>query len=210
VTTERERVLSDFIDAWNAGRRPDVDAHLRRVDAAERDVLADEIASFLTWAPDPEYDDAALVALTADAVAALAQAGAAEPGSWWSAWLPLLRRRAALTRAQLADRLGERLGLAAATRPKAERYLGDLEEGRLDPAGLSAGLLDSLAGALGIGASVLHQAARGRAASAPLFRGDDVAPDAAADLDVLADALTTQVPQDWDEIDVLFRGGNSA
>lgn len=207
MTSERERVLSDFIDAWNAGRRPDVDAHLRRVDPAQRDVLADEIASFLTWAPDPDYDDAALVALTADAVAALARAGAADPASWWSAWLPLLRRRAALTRAQLAERLGEWLGLAAATRPKAERYLGDLEEGRLDPAGLSGGLLDGLAGALGIGANVLHEAARGRTA-APLFRADDVTPDAVAELDVLADALTTEVPDDWDEIDVLFRGGN--
>ncbi|MBX5442151.1 MAG: hypothetical protein IRZ32_11575 [Solirubrobacteraceae bacterium] len=207
MTSERERVLSDFIDAWNAGRRPDVDAFLAQVAAAERDALADEIAAFVAWAPDPDYDDDAMVAVTAEAVTALAAAGAAEPASWWSAWMPLLRERAALTRAGLAARLGERLGLAAGARAKTERYLAELEGGRLDPSGLSRRLLDALAGALGIGADVLHDAAHGRPAAAPLFRGDDVSSGAAAALDVLADALTAEVRDGWDEVDVLFRGG---
>ena len=47
-----EQVLGDFVDAWNAGRRPRVGEALRRVPAgADRDELADRIAAWLEVAP---------------------------------------------------------------------------------------------------------------------------------------------------------------
>ena len=47
-----EQVLSDFIDAWNAGGRPRVRDYLARVPEAERDALADEIS---TWLEDRSH-----------------------------------------------------------------------------------------------------------------------------------------------------------
>ena len=35
VSTVREQVLSEFIDAWNAGRRPEVDDYIARVPAED-------------------------------------------------------------------------------------------------------------------------------------------------------------------------------
>ena len=53
MTTDRDRILSEFIDDWNAGRRPDVDDYLARVPEGERDELADQLMSFLTFGPPP-------------------------------------------------------------------------------------------------------------------------------------------------------------
>ena len=33
-----DRILSDFIDAWNAGRRPEVDDYVGRADEADREI----------------------------------------------------------------------------------------------------------------------------------------------------------------------------
>ena len=53
-----DQVLSDFIDAWNAGRRPRVREYLARLpDGPERDELADQITTWLEVAPTPAYDD---------------------------------------------------------------------------------------------------------------------------------------------------------
>src|SRR3954465_15392638 len=63
VSTVREQVLSEFIDAWNAGKRPDVDDYLARVPANEQGALSDELLSFLSLAPTPEYSDGAMAAI---------------------------------------------------------------------------------------------------------------------------------------------------
>ncbi len=52
-----DQVLSDFMDAWNAGRRPRVREYLARLpDGPEREELADQITDWLEVAPTPEYD----------------------------------------------------------------------------------------------------------------------------------------------------------
>ena len=55
-----DRILSDFIDAWNAGRRPEVDDYVGRADEPDRAPLASDFVAFLAFAPTPEYDDANL------------------------------------------------------------------------------------------------------------------------------------------------------
>ena len=77
-----DQVLGVFIDAWNAGRRPDVDAFLARVPEAERDELAARIATWLELAPTPAYDADARAAIAREPVllAARAAAGAARAG----------------------------------------------------------------------------------------------------------------------------------
>ena len=48
MSTTSQQLLSEFIDDWNAGRRPDVRAFLHRLPAgAERDELADQIGRWL-------------------------------------------------------------------------------------------------------------------------------------------------------------------
>jgi hypothetical protein len=43
-----DQILSDFVDAWNAGRRPGALEYLARApEGAERDALADLITSWL-------------------------------------------------------------------------------------------------------------------------------------------------------------------
>ena len=51
MSTDREQILSEFVDAWNAGRRPDADDYLARVHEADRDELAAELTAFLRFAP---------------------------------------------------------------------------------------------------------------------------------------------------------------
>ena len=50
-----DRVLSEFIDDWNAGRRPQVDEYLERVPEPERAELADQLMTWLEVAPTPTY-----------------------------------------------------------------------------------------------------------------------------------------------------------
>lgn len=217
MTTMRERVLSEFIDAWHAGRRPDVDEFLERVEPAERDALADEIATFLTWAPEPEYDDSALEAIAAEPIVAEAMRAVGDGEGLWPALIPRLRKRAQLTVSEVARRLGETLALAPSSVPKTATYLGQMEHGELDPNRVSRRALDALGGVLGIDGRELEAAGTmaawpmpAPAAPAPMFRADEESAGAArADLEVLADALTTP-GEDWDEVDELFRGGRSA
>jgi hypothetical protein len=70
-----------------------------------------------------------------------------------------------------------------------------------------------VASALGIGPGVLEGLGAGwpaplPAAPAPLFRADAPAAEAVqGDLELLADALSSEPVGDWDEVDALFRGG---
>jgi hypothetical protein len=214
VTTDRERVLSEFIDAWNAGRRPDVDAFLERVPEAERTPLADEIASFLTWAPTPDYDDATLEQIAAEPIVREAFAATEQQAGLWPSLLPRLRKRAAVTTRQLAAGLVQALRLPAGSEGKTEAYLERMEHGALDPAGVSRRLLEGLARVLGVPTDELEGAGdlglrHSRAApAAAFFRAEDHAAEAVReDLEVFADALAAPPSEPWDEVDELFRGG---
>lgn len=206
--THPDQILSEFIDAWNAGRRPDVDEFLGRVPDEQQAELAEEITTFLAFAPTPAYDEAALSALRADpAVAAAAQALAGE-SSQWPMLLPRLRERAGLSLADVARQVSSFLGLGG-REEKTERYLADMERDALDPSGVSRRVLDALGRVLGTDATDLGSAgdAGGWARPAPaLLRGkaDELQ---ISDLETLADAMTTDSPVDWDEVDELFRGG---
>jgi hypothetical protein len=209
VPPETDRILSDFVDAWNAGRRPDVETYLARAPDSEREALAGEIATFLAFAPTPDYDDAALAAIRAEP-AVLAAGGALEaPGGLWPQLLPRLRARAALSTGELAARLVAVLGLGAERERKTCGYLEQLEAGALEPRGLSGRLLDGLARVLEVPRGALEGAGGFAAPPAPaLFRAEGAAAEALrADLDVVADALAAPAGGAWDDVDELFRGG---
>ena len=211
MTPDRDRILSAFVDAWNAGDRPEVDAFVGRVPEAERAELAEAIAAFLTWAPTPAYSAATLDAIAAEPAVQAALAASRGPGGLWPELLPRLRTRAGLSPPQLAAALVRGLGLQAGSEGKAEGYLQRMERGELEPAGVSRRLLGGLARVLGVPAGELEGAGdvgTWQPAAAARFRAEAGAAEAVReDLEVLADVLAARPDEDWDEVDALFRGG---
>jgi hypothetical protein len=204
-----DRALSEFIDDWNAGRRPQVDDYLERVAESDRDQLGDQLMTWLEIAPTPRYDDAARKAIAAEPVVQEAIGAMSSESGLWPALLPRLRSRAALSLSELASKLADAVALGGDAETKTERYLGELEAGSLDPERISKRVLDGLARVLRVDVTVLEEAGGGAFRPAPMFRAS-VPPraDTARNLEVLADMLTAPTPaEDWDEVDQLFRGG---
>ena len=215
MPADRDRILSEFIDAWNAGQRPDVDDFLGRVPAGEQSDLADMLASFLTFAPTPRYSDATLEDIRAEPVVAAALAASGRRGGLLPTLLTSLRERLALTPHELASKLVGALELPTEKAPKTASYVERLERGELDPSRVSRRVFDALARILGVPRDELEGAAdlgsRGAVrttAPAPVFRADeDAARDVSRHLDVLADALQAPGGAGRDEVDDLFLGG---
>ena len=204
--TGTDRILSEFIDAWRAGRQPDAAAYVDRSPPEARPELADAIGTFLALAPEPAYDATAWARLTGDPeVAAVAAAVAADATAPWSVLLPRLRARRGFSLDELAAALARRLGTPG-REAKAARYLEALEHDRLVPARLSRRLLDALAGVLDAPAAWLERAGAGPAAPAgALYRREGEAP-VEQRLEIIADALLAPAAE-WDEVDELFQGG---
>ena len=191
----RDQVLSDFIDAWNAGRRPRAADHLRRVEPGpERDALAAELALWLEIAPPPRT-------LDRDAVRRELSAG-------WPEALPRLRARAGYDVPALAGRLVDDLGLGGGA-DRAAAYLGEMEAGTRGPDKVSRRLLDALGRLLGVTAEALADLGGAPRRPAPLFRDEDGGgAELARRLAALARAASTRPPRD--ELDRLFDGGPDA
>ena len=208
--TETERLLSEFIDDWNAGRRPQVDAFVSRARAQERAALEDGIAAFLDNAPLPHYDEQTLAAIRAqEPVRALARAiGDQDP---WTELLPRLRRRRGLSPADLAGAVRTGFGLQQRDGERAREYIESLEAGELTSARLSRRLVAALATALGVPAATLENA-RAAWSVAPaggrlIWRAEEGRQaELAAHLDTLAQAMREPA----DELDRLFTGGPDA
>lgn len=211
MTIDRDRILSEFIDSWNAGRRPDIDEHLERAAEEDRPGLLEDITSFIRWAPTPDYDEPTIEAIRAEPAMAAAMARARRPAVPWPALLAQRRRALKLSTADLASRLVESLGLNAKQAPKAERYLEQAERGELDPSRFRQRLLDALAETLQTSRKDMGGAAwRSMAPAAPAaaFRADRKAAEYVRDdLELLADMAAAPSEKDWDEVDELFRGG---
>jgi transcriptional regulator with XRE-family HTH domain len=212
-----EQVLDDFIDAWNAGRRPRVGEYLRRVPSgAPRDELASRLTLWLEVAPAPQHDERTRASIRAEPAVQQTLAAVGEAAGLWPAVVPRLRARAGISVRDLAAGLVERFGLAAGADTRAADYLERLERGELEPARVSRRLLDALAARLGVGAELLAGLGAGagpRAATsgAALFRATGVAdPTLHDDIEALSRAALTPAPPPMDELDRLFTGGPAA
>ena len=211
MTSDRDRVLSEFIDAWNAGRRPDVDDYVARVPSDEQAALADQLIAFLSFAPTPAYDDAALDAIRAEPIVAAALAAPGERGGLLPALLVDLRERFAMSIPQVAGELVALLGLPDDRQEKTAAYLDRLEHGELEPRRVSRRVFDALSRLFGVPRHELEGAGDlgGWGPSlAPVFRADDDAAGAVTHhLQVLTDALDAPGGAGRDEVDDLFLGG---
>lgn len=211
-----DQLFSDFIDAWNAGRRPELDDYLAQVpDPTARRELAEQIAGWVDLAPTPAYSEAVRAEIRATPAVARVLAAAGQEGGLWPELLPELRARSSLTLAGLAARVRERFSLGEVEQERTARFLGRMESGELEPAGVSRRLLDALGELLDTSAERLADAGMfGRglnpaaAGGAHLFRADPGAgAPLSADLSVLAEAARAPAPEPLDEVERLFLGG---
>ena len=208
-----DRVLSEFIDDWNAGRRPRVEDYLARVDPPERDALADEIAAWMEVAPTPAYGDAARAQIRAAPAVRAAQDAFGTKSGLWPALLPRLRSRSQLSVSAAAQRLAEVLGFQG-REGKVERYLVQMEEGSLEADRVSARVLEGLARVLGVSPLELRRTGTmsgpaPAAAGGALFRAAEPTSHQLNELETVADEMLAgaAAPRDWDEVDEAFLGG---
>ena len=89
-----EQLLSDFIDAWNAGRRPRVRDYLARLpDGPERDDLADQLTSWLEVAPTPAYSEPTRAEISRTPALARLRDATDQDAGLWPTLVPTLRER---------------------------------------------------------------------------------------------------------------------
>jgi len=213
--TAIEQLLSEFIEAWNAGRRPDLEAYLERAPEDQRDELADEIETWLMIAPPPAYDEATRAEIAADPILIAALAAGAETVTPWATRVRALRERAGLKIEQVAERLGAALKLPAEPRRTTE-YLTRAERGEFDERRLSRRLVTALATVLGADPDELRPAWPGPALTVQHYRTYSDAPiDQKAlrkQFDAVSRAASVPPPSapPLDELDRLFLGGPDA
>src|SRR5215212_7284615 len=132
--TSLDEILSDFIDAWNAGERPGLDEYLERVVEAEREELAGLIRAFMVDAPVPAYSAETLREIQSEpAVRRTIELIEARSGLW-AELLPRLRTRGRLTREQVVSRLAAALGQQP-REASVHTYYHRMESGTIEPAG---------------------------------------------------------------------------
>jgi transcriptional regulator with XRE-family HTH domain len=210
-----EQVLSDFIDAWNAGRRPRLRDYLERVPAGtQRDDLADQISSWLEIAPTPDYDAATRAEIRAEPVVQHIFESVGDDAGLWPQLVPRLRARRGWTVAQLAERLVVHLHLARDAEARTAAYVEQLERGELEPSRLSRRLLEALGTLLGASPGTLADAGglptmlRTPTMGSALMRADE-RPEAQflEDIELLSRAAMRPAPKPMDDVDRLFLGG---
>ena len=189
-----DRLLAEFRAAFEADPRTRPAPYLARAAAAQRRELAALIDGWLASAPRR-----AAGAPTAAPAVALDRAQRALGGAGgWGELLPALRQRARLGRDELAARLADALGVGDRA-PKVARYYARMEDGRLDPGGVSDRVLEAL------GALVGTTAARLRAAAGP--PAAPASPAVRAVLRPRTASASAARREPADEVDRLFTGG---
>jgi transcriptional regulator with XRE-family HTH domain len=211
MTTSIDTLLGQFIEAWNAGERPDVRDYLERAADADRDALADALTTWLEVAPAPAYDEATLAAIAREPAlrAALDALEEREPVPAGAAFAAL-RERAGLGVDELAGRLTRLFGVG--DEPRTAQYVERLERGDLDPSRLSRRLLAGLAAILGAGTTDLP-ARPALGTGQAFFRAEEGSDEwVAGAIDALSRAALAPAPEGepMDELDRLFLGGPEA
>ena len=204
--TDLEVLLARFIEEWNAGRRPAVEDFVSQADTVECDELADQISTFLAFAPTPRFDETTIdELLSAPGVEASVRAFTAEAGAW-PTLLPRLRAQAGLSLRDLASRVLRAANLGDRGLDKTARRLGEMERGGLDASSVSAEVIELLGRVLGINSADLTRTGMPATAAGALYRRE-AGRDVAEALDLLADGLAAPTPEgEWDEVDELFFG----
>ena len=203
--TNIDTLLNEFIDAWNAGERPDVLDFLERADAAERAELRGALKAWLAVAPAPAYSDQTLAEIAAEPALANALAAASAQREPVAARVRRLREQAGLGVAELAASVSSAFSLPDAARVGG--YLERLESGELAEERLSRRLIGALSDALGAGRGMLDPSPP-LAASALFRAAGEVEDELVEEIGAMSAAVFAQAPEaTMDETDRLFCGG---
>src|SRR5215207_9418544 len=168
--TDLDVLLARFIEEWNNGQRPAVEDFLSQANAVERDELADQISTFLAFAPTPRFEETTIdELLSAPAVEAAARAFASDAGAW-PTLLPRLRAQAGLSLRDLAGRVLRAADLGDRGLDKTEQRLGEMERGDLDASNVSTRIINVLGSVLGINSADLTRTGMPAAAAGALYR----------------------------------------
>jgi hypothetical protein len=198
---ELDRLIAEYKEAWRAGRG-DPRPFLDRAAPADRALLAALIDAFLEEAPRRERweHDPAAAAVTEDVERSLSGAS-----GLWPALLPRLRGRARLRRAEVVSQLAARLG-AQGQQEKVGLYYHQMEQGLLPERGVSDTVLEALGRIVGYTGEALRKA--GRLPAPGPQRADEGAVFARATYGEPAEPESAgAAPEQFDEVDRLFRGG---
>ena len=210
-----QKLLREFVERFEAGERVQPQELLARARPDDRRELAALLDDYLAHAPRRRFDPEAFASSPArPLVDDLTQALEGRAGAW-PVLLPRLRAGARLKRSALVAALAEALGVSG-NEAKVGAYYHAMEQGTLDPRGVSDRVLEALAALTGTTAQALRDAAsaiapRGPAPSSGPAFARTAMPDA-EHLDVMAsradDSAGGDRPQ-RDEVDDLFTGGVS-
>ena len=208
--TSIEQLVGQFIDDWNAGRRPDVLAFLERAAPQDRDALASQLETWLELAPTPAYDQPTRHSIASEPALLAALDAATALRAPLAQRLPTLRNRAGLAIRDVAARLTQLFDLDDELRTVA--YLEQIERDELDERRLSRRLLDALAAILGTGADQLTPGPTALAGGQAFFRAEENSDVwIAEDIDALSHAALSPAPATpMDDLDRLFLGGPGA
>jgi hypothetical protein len=205
-----ERLRARFIEAFEAGANPDPRDYLSQLEGADQRELEALLDAYLTQAPRRRFDPEAFAASPARALVDDVEQSLAGRAGAWPVLLPRLRNTARLPRGELVRRLAASLGVTG-REAKVERYYHEMEQGLLEPAGVSDRVLDALATLLRTSRERLREAGSsyalgGTAPGAPAFARR--AKYGEQELAAMASAPASPTePDDRDEVDELFLGG---
>lgn len=207
-----ERLRERFVAEFAAGRAPDPSEYLEQVDGVDRAALEALLDAYLERAPRRSFDAAAFAASPARALADDLEHALNGRAGTWPVVLPRLRQAARLRRADLIQRLTAALGVAG-REEKVGRYYHEMEQGLLEPRGVSDRVLDALGVLLGTTRELLRDAADSLdppttpATDALFTRTATPDPEARAAMGAPPAAAAPGPADELDEVDQLFRGG---
>lgn len=212
-----DRLLSEYISEHRAGGEADPVGYLEQLEGTDREELAVLLDAYLQRTPGREWDPEAFEGSAAERLTQSLSKSLAGNAGLWPVVLPRLRERAKVKRADLVEKLAQALGVGA-SQEKVASYYHEMEQGSLESTGVSDRVLDALGKIVGASAESLRRAGEnlGQAVALedradPAFtRVQNAAPEYAdADaVDTPAPARSPGTPEDWDEVDELFRGGS--
>lgn len=212
-----DRLLREYVGRYEAGEPADPEELLARVEGTDRRELEALIDAYLARAPRRPFDPERYAGSPASEVVESLHRSLTGSSGLWPSVLPRLREAARVRRGELVEQLAAALG-ARGREQKVGAYYHRMEQGLLPAAGVSDHVLEALGGIVGESVEALRRAGAaiepgaGGAAEGPAF-ARTATPDPAYD-DRLVEDVPGGAPSppegdrgDWDEVDVLFRGG---
>jgi hypothetical protein len=156
--TPVDRLLEQYAAAYQSGK-PDPVPFLRQVDGSERVELERLIELFLGNVEPAEWDPAAFEGSRAAELAEQLVPVLLEPEGGWCDLLPSLRLENEIKREKVTAELAEALDAQGGEeREKVADYYHYMEQGRLDPEGVSERVLEALSGIYDTTVKVLRRA----------------------------------------------------